>query len=747
MIMNRTSGALLIAFFLTAASAKTVTHDDHLIGFRSASVADQRALETKFSNRISTDGPADWLRHLAARPHHVGSPYDRENAEYLKSLFDSWGFDAKIATYQVLFPVPIERSLRLVSPTKFTARLEEPPLKEDPSTRYLDEALPTYNAYSADGDVTAGLVYVNQGIPKDYEDLKRMGIDVKGKIVIARYGGSWRGIKPKVAAEHGAVGCILYSDPHDDGYFVGDPYPKGPMRSDYGAQRGSVADMPLYMGDPLTPNVAATEDAERLTVDTSPVVMKIPVLPVAYADALPLLQALEGPVAPVNWRGSLPITYHVGPGPAVVHLKLAFDWSLKPVYDVIARLDGATNPDQWIMRGNHHDGWVFGARDPISGLISLLEEARVVGSLYKEGWRPKRSIVYAAWDGEEPGLIGSTEWVEQHEAELKQHVAVYINTDSNSRGYLNAGGSHTLEAFVAELAGDVDDPETDASVSERLLAFRRMNSTDFDPSEGLSISPLGAGSDYSPFLQHSGIASLDFGFSGEAEWGAYHSVYDTYTHYERNGDPGFKYTATLADLAGRATLRLAQADLLPMAFSPLASKVDTYLTEIKDEAEEMRTGTDRTNDLIRDGVYTLTSDPTKVSVPPEVEDPVPHINFAPLENALRRLNDAAVDYDKAYQQWAERSDDESINDVNAILLHLEQDLLIEEGLPRRSWFHHMIYAPGFYTGYGVKTIPGVREAVEQRQWSEAEAQVVVAAATLDRVKDSIQRAAKLLQDG
>ena len=742
---KQVAGILLVAFTIVGATPQAGTDDDGFIGFKPSRVESQVTLESEFSQRLSAEGPKAWMRRLSSRPHHVGSEHGRANAEFMRDQFAAWGYDAWIETFDVLFPIPTERSLELLEPTRFTAGLEEPALEEDPSTQFLADALPSYNAYSADGDVTAELVYVNQGIPADYEDLARMGIDVKGKIVIARYGGSWRGIKPKMAAENGAIGCILYSDPRDDGYFVGEPYPEGSMRSEFGTQRGSVSDIPLMTGDPLTPFTASTAGAERVSLEDSPTLMKIPVLPISYSDALPLLQALGGPVAPERWRGGLPLTYRVGPGPAVVRVKVKFDWSTRPAHNVIARLEGAVHPDEWIMRGNHHDAWVFGARDPVSGLVAMMEEARVIGTLYKEGRKPTRTIVYAAWDAEEPGLIGSTEWVEAHEQELRQKLAVYINTDSNSRGFLSAGGSHTLERFVGELAEDVKDPQTGATVAERSLAKSRLENPKAEATDRLSIDPLGSGSDYTPFLQHSGIASLNLAFSGEADWGAYHSMYDTYQHFEQNSDPGYAYTVALADIAGRATLRLAEADVLPFHFEALSEKIRDYVTEIKDHAEKMRGETDRLNALIQDRVFELTADPTTASVPPERKDPVPHLNFAPLENAVRRLGDAAKAYDEALGGWTAAPEGKDVRALNAILLRVEQDLLLDPGLPRRTWFRHGIYAPGFYTGYGVKTLPGVREAVEQRSWEEAEAQVVAAAAAVDRVTASIDRAANLIR--
>jgi N-acetylated-alpha-linked acidic dipeptidase len=354
------------------------------------------------------------MERLSARPHHVGSPYDKDNAEWILARFKDWGWDAEIEVFSVLFPTPKERLLELVAPTHFTAKLEEPAVPVDPTSDQRSEQLPTYNAYSIDGDVTGPLVYVNYGRPEDYDVLERYGVSVKGAIVMARYGESWRGIKPKVAAEHGAIGRLIYSDPKDDGFAVGDVFPAGPMRPGDGAQRGSVMDMPVYPGDPLTPGVGATPDAKRLAVKDAPTLTKIPVLPISYADAQPLLASLTGPLVPPEWRGGLPITYRFGPGAGRAHLKLAFNWDQKPLYDVIARLRGSTVPDQWIVRGNHHDAWVNGAEDPVSGMSAMLEEARALGELRKQGWAPKRTIVYCAWDGEEPALLGSTEWAEAH---------------------------------------------------------------------------------------------------------------------------------------------------------------------------------------------------------------------------------------------------------------------------------------------------------------------------------------------
>ncbi|CAN5879551.1 transferrin receptor-like dimerization domain-containing protein [soil metagenome] len=736
-------------FFLLTCSilAQSVpTSEKSLMGFSPDNSVRQKDLEKKFDASLKRENLRDWMKKMSARPHHVGSPYGKENAEFMLSLFKSWGFNANIEQFDVLFPTPKTRVLEMLAPEKFTAKLSEPAVKEDSTSNQPSEQLPVYNAYSIDGDVTAPLVYVNYGVPADYEELERNGVDVKGKIVIARYGGSWRGIKPKVAAEHGAVGCLIYSDPRNDGFFQGDVYPKGAWRNENGAQRGSVADMPTFPGDPLTPNVGATKNAKRLDRKDAPTITKIPVMPISHSDALPLLRSLEGAVVPENWRGALPITYHFGgTNRTRIHLKLEFNWDIKPAYNVIAKMNGANFPNQWIIRGNHHDAWVNGADDPISGMVALMEEARAVGALAKTGWKPKRTIVYAAWDAEEPGLIGSTEWVETHAVELKNKAAVYINSDSNGRGFLGVGGSHTLEKFVNEISRDVIDPQTRISVGERWRAAQLVNGSPNSKKEArertdLRISALGSGSDYTPFLQHLGIASLNLGYGGEDGGGSYHSVYDSFDHYTRFGDPNFDYGIALAQTAGRMTLRLANADVLPFEFTNFADTVGVYVKEITTLADTMREETKQMNQMISDGTLKAAQDPKEIFVMPKPKADVPFLNFAPLQNALVKLQESAKNYQKATKNKlmpAQKSLDE-------ILMKTERALTTQNGLPRRDWFKHQIYAPGFYTGYGVKTLPAVREAIEQRDWKEAGEQIQIVSKTIENFAAEIDRATKLL---
>ena len=737
---------------LLLAAAPAPTGD--LRGFTAESARAERDWEAKFRAIPSPDSLREYMRHLAARPHHVGSPYDKANAEWILAKFQSFGLDAHIETFDVLFPTPKERVVELVAPTKFVARLQEPPLPGDPTSSQQAEQLPTYNAYSIDGDVTAPLVYVNYGVPADYERLERLGVSVKGAIVIARYFGSWRGIKPKVAAEHGAVGCIIYSDPKDDGYAEGDVYPQGPWRPRDGVQRGSVMEMEVAPGDPLTPGVGATKDAKRLALKDAPTLTKIPVLPISYGDAQPLLAALTGPVAPEQWRGALPITYHIGPGPARVHLRLKFDWSLKPLYDVIARIPGSAAPDEWVIRGNHHDAWVNGAQDPISGQAPLLEEARAYGQLLKQGWKPRRTIIYAAWDGEEPALLGSTEWVEAHGDDLARKAVAYLNSDTNGRGYLFMAGSHSLERFINEVAQDIEDPETKLTVWKRSQLHAIAEATSADVRRevreraDLRIGALGSGSDYSPFLQHAGIASLNLGFGGEDGGGIYHSIYDDFKWYTTFDDTSFVYGRALAQTVGTAVMRLADADVLPYEFTGLAETVGRYVKEVekllKDKQDEVR----ERNRELDEGLFTATADPRETSLPPAREEIPPFLNFAPLDNGVDALTRAADRYEQAFKKaqtngGAALARPEAAA-LNAALRNSER-ALTGDGLPRRPWYRHEIYAPGFYTGYGVKTLPGVREAIEQKNWKEADEQIAAVGKTLDAAAGVVTHAAELLE--
>ena len=725
-------------FLLVLVLSATIINAQKIMGFNEANAKSQLDWEKKYDAQLNAKNLDTWMQFLTSHPHHVGSPQDKANAEYMANLFRSWGYQTELAEYHVLFPTPKTRVLELLGSKPYKAKLEEPALKEDKTSGQKSEQLPSYNAYSADGDVTAELVYVNRGIPADYDELERMGISVKGKIVIAKYGGSWRGIKPKVAYEHGAIGCIIYSDPEDDGYTAGDVYPEGPYRPKFGVQRGSVMDMPVYPGDPLTPGVGATKDAKRLDRKDAVTLMKIPVLPISYEDALPFLQSLAGPVAPAAWRGGLPLTYHVGPSKDKVHLKLEFNWDIKTLYNVIAKLPGTELPDEWIIRGNHHDGWVNGAADPISGMVAEMEEARVIGDMVKKGYKLKRTLVYCAWDGEEQGLLGSTEWAEDHKDELTKKAVAYINTDGNSRGFIGVGGSHTLEPFFNEIADAVMDPQTGVSIKERRYANQMVNGdkatrTRLMGNKNIKLSALGAGSDWSGFLQFLGIASLNLGFGGEGSGGEYHSVYDSYDHFTRFKDPGFQYGIALSKTAGRTMMRLANADVLPIDFTSFYKTVNDYVGELKTLLDNTRAETEQENKMINDKLFDVAKDPKKGFQSPKPKDVVPYLNFSELENKMAELKTNADEFQKLYANGTQLSAAKQ-KELNQILLQVERALINEKGLPRRSWYKHQVYAPGFYTGYGVKTLPGIREAIEQRDWKEAEEQIEIAARTIERFK-------------
>ena len=732
----------LFLFFVKVGISQKIT------GFTIENAAKQTDWEKQFDTQLDAKNLDTWMQFLSSHPHHVGSPQDKLNAEYIASLFKGWGYETEIESFYVLFPTPKIRILELLGSKSYKAKLEEHKLKEDKTSGQILEQLPTYNAYSADGDVTSELVFVNRGIQADYEELDRRGIDVKGKIVIAKYGGSWRGIKPKIAYEHGAVGCIIYSDPQDDGYVQGDVYPAGAFRPKDGVQRGSVMDMPVYPGDPLTPGIGATKDAKRLDRSEAVTLLKIPVLPISYEDALPLLQSIGGRVAPSSWRGGLPITYHIGPGTNKVHLKIQSNWETKQLYDVIAKLPGTEFPDQWIIRGNHHDAWVNGASDPVSGIVSELEEARVVSELVKKGFNLRRSLVYCAWDGEEAGLLGSTEWSEYHQDELRNKAVLYLNTDGNSRGFIDAAGSHSLEPFFNEVANDVIDPQTGSSIKERKYAYAMVTADNvarakLGGNKTIKLGALGAGSDWSGFLQFLGIASMNVGFGGEGNGGEYHSIYDSYDHFVKFNDPGFQYGITLAKTSGRIMMRMANADALPFDPASFYNAINGYVTELKAFLEGTRTETEQENKMIRERLFDLAMDPLNNYHTPKTKDAVPFLNFTSLENSMLQLKNSAEKFHEQYE-CASRLPVNKQGELNEILYKIERSLINSNGLPRRPWYKHQIYAPGYYAGYAVKTLPGIREALEQRDWKEAQLNIEIVSESIENYTKQVLLALNIL---
>jgi N-acetylated-alpha-linked acidic dipeptidase len=720
-----------------------------------------QALEKNFDALINPAEQQQWLQQMSSEPNHVGSPHDKANAEFELALFKQWGWDAHIEQFDVLYPTPISTTVELIAPDHVLLGGQEPPIPEDPSLTpaNLAKALPPYVAFQGDGDVTAPVVYVNYGMPADYDALAERGIDVRGKIVLARYGAGWRGLKPKLAQEHGAVGCLIYSDPADDGYEEGDPYPKGGARPPHGVQRGSVVDMTMYPGDPLTPGVGATPGAKRLTREQAPTILKIPTLPISYADASKIIASLGGPVVTGRERGGLPLAYHWGGTDAVkVHLAVKSDWSLKPAYDVIATLKGSVTPDQWIVRGNHRDGWVFGAADPLTGQVALMNEAKALGALYRQGWRPARTIVYASWDAEEPSLLGSTEWVETHADELKRKAVLYINTDNNGRGFLSVEGSQDLQHFVSQAANDVLDPQTNVSVLARAgadvqsigysnpQAVRADVLADAEHGD-LPMGPLGSGSDYSPFVQHLGIPSVNLAFGGEDfSGGSYHSAYDTYYHVMHFDDPGLAYAAALSKVVGRLVVRAADAPRVPARYSDLADSVSRYLGEVMALADKQRDADRKLADLRREGVFKLASAPYDPMVAPADKGVTPLIDMLPLQNAVDHLKRAATAAD-AMLDRADKLPPATQARINASLQNIDQLLIDPQGLPGRPWYKNLIYAPGTLTGYGAKTLPGVREAIEQRRFDDARTYVGRTAAVIENYANRLDAVAAMGRTG
>ncbi len=707
-----------LVFTMLLAWATPLAAQQSIRGFPADALPAQRQREVALKAVPHPDTLRQQMRILSEEPHEAGTERSLKVAQHLLARFKSYGLDARIERFEALMPRPISRTIELLSPEKVALGLREPVIAGDTAAQDAQQ-LPTYNAFSPDGDVTGELVFVNYGLPADYKVLDSLGISVRGKVVLAKYGRSWRGIKPKLAAQHGAIATIIYSDPRDDGYYVGDVYPIGGLRPWGGVQRGSVLDMPTYPGDPLTPGWASEAGARKLAIAEAKTIESIPVLPISYEDALPLLRNLRGPVVPDAWKGALPVTYHTGPGPAVVRVALKFDWQVRPLHNVIARIPGARYPDQWLIYGNHHDAWVNGAQDPISGMVALGETARAFGQLLKTGWRPERTIMFAAWDGEEWGLLGSTEWVEKYLAQLRSNGVVYVNGDSNARGWLSAGGSHSLQSAVSEVARDVFDSDKRMTVLEA-WAKRRERPDGTGRDSALTIDALGSGSDYTAFLDHAAIPSLHISYGGEASTGIYHSVYDTFDFYTRFLDSTFVYGVLEAQTVGTLLLRMADAPVLPFDFAPAIRTYRKYVEEIEKEAQKNET--------------------------------LKALDLTVIRAALHRAERAATAYETSAGRLVNvasaqlRRKTTQLRQLNQVLYQTEQRLADNSGLPNRGWYRHLIYAPGFFTGYGVKTMPGVREAVEDvPDLGVAQREAVRIANALDRYTQQIERAQVLLE--
>jgi N-acetylated-alpha-linked acidic dipeptidase len=678
----------------------------HAAGVNGVVPVQEAQTEQEFQRQVSAENIGSYIKELTQHPNFPGSPFAKRNAEWILNKFLEWGWEAKIETFSVPFPRPTIREVELVQPTRYRAKLHEPIVDGDPYSAQQSEHLEPYFIYGPDGDITAPLVYVNFGLREDYAQLERMGVSVKGAIVIIRYGKLWRGGKVELAAEQGALGALIYSDPHEDGYFQGPTYPSGPWRSADAVQRGSVLNG-KYPGDPLTPFVGATADAQRLAISKAESLARIPSLPLSYGDAEPLLRAMGGPTAPETWRGALPITYRIGPGPAQVHLRVAFKWDSVEFYDVIARLAGSTYPNEWVIRGNHHDGWVYGAQDPHSGHSALLEEARVLGLMHKAGWRPKRTIIYASWDGEEQGTIGSTEWMEAHFKELQQKGVLYLNSDVTMVGLVDMSGSPSLESFLRGVAADVKDPVTGQSSLERA-------EENIPKGEHLSVGPPGYGSDHHAFVARSGIPTVNLDFSGAGFGGAYHSSYDNYAWYTRFNDPGFLYGRATAQLIGTAVLRFADSTLLPFDFQGTASAIKREFVALK-----RLYGVDQTQH--------------------------PALDLSPIETAVAAIDRSAEHFTRVRNtQPVSDLSGKALAKVNASLLRTERAFLREQGLPGRPYYQNEVYSPGRL--WDTVPLPALGDAILDERWQEAADQIPKVAQTLSNIAQAINTAAEALEN-
>ena len=662
-----------------------------LRGFSGGTAEPQRQLEQRARGVPKAANIREYVRRMSAAPHEAGTPASRAVAGYAAGLMRGWGLDTRIEEFEALIPRPVSSAVEMTAPVAFRATLTEPAIPEDPDSG-APGALPLFNAYSADGDVTAPLVYVNYGIAEDYEYLAKHGIDVKGKVVVARYGASWRGVKPKLAHEHGALGCVIYSDPREDGYFQGDMFPKGPYRPLGGAQRGSTLEMALYPGDPLSPGWASEKGSRRLRIEEAGTFQQIPVLPVSARDGASLLAQLGGPVAPPEWRGALPLTYHIGPGPARVRLMVKSERKSRPLADVVVRIPGSVYPDEWVLYGNHHDAWVLGAGDPGSGAAVVLETARSLAELLAKGWKPKRTIVLALWDGEEYGLLGSTEWVEKHAEELDRKAVAYLNTDMYGRGTFGAGGSPSLQKFFEEVARDIVDPESGKSVLGR--------------QPDLMGAP-GSGSDYASFVHHVGVPVINAGFGGPGLGGTYHSIYDSFAWYSRFGDPGFTYGVPMTQMMTTGLLRLSEAPVLPFEFETVGRAVEQYAAEIEKLAGR-------------------------------------ELDLNDVRAQARAMRKAARAYESRLAK-ADRLPPERLAEANALLIRTERALVAPKGLPGRDWYRNRLYAPGAYTGYAAKTLPGIREAAEAGRWQQAREEMSILMELLRAWRLLVEQATRVLK--
>lgn len=718
----------------------------------------QSDIEARFKREVSAENIGAYLETLTARPNYPGAPFSKEAAEITADWFEEWGWSVRIDEYQVPFPDRVERSVELLGDEPFKAVMNEPAVEGDPYSQNRSEYLETFFIYAPDGDVTAPAIYVNYGLREDYELLEEMGQSAKGKIVVARYGRGWRGGKTQLAAEHGAVGILIYSDPHEDGYFQGDVYPEGGWKPRDGVQRGSVLDG-SYAGDPTTPLAPSLPGQKRLPVNSKKgSFAKIPGQPLSYGDAEPILANMEGPVAPESWRGSLPITYKAGPTSAPVRLKTSYDWKDITIRNVIATLPGDVYADETVIRGNHRDGWVYGAQDPHSGHSAMLEEARVLGLLYKEGWRPNRTIVFASWDAEEQGVLGSAEFVDQYLPELRKNAVAYLNTDVTGPGTLAATGAASLTDMVAEVADSVIDPNSGLSLLGRLNLKNETNlygddtgfvlapssAKDGSKEAGLKLGPPGYGSDHQAFVSRAGVAALGLmiGFD-QLNLGAYHTVYDNAAWYKKFSDPGYRYGVATAQLNGLALLRLADAGILPMHFGHSAEAVKAEFANLEKLYSARKSEIEMTNRAIETGAYKGLSHRESPRVAPKKKS-APDLDLAPISSAVDAVTAAAKKFEAAREGVeAQNLSKPEIERINAALMRVERSYLRDGGLPGRPYYENELYSPGRL--WDTVPFPGVGDAILDGDWRKARAEIPRAAATVRAIAAAIDEAAAELE--
>jgi len=666
----------------------------------------QSKIEEKFLAVPDARLAGQHLKILTSEPHLASTPEDRKTAEYVAQKFRAAGLETEIVPYRVLMNQPktvrveaYDSSGKLLMSGPTREHVDGDPYQDDP------RVVMPFSGSSGSGDVTAEVVYANYGRLEDFDHLAAQHIDLRGKIVLVRYGANFRGVKVYLAEQRGAVGVLIYSDPHDDGYYKGDAYPIGPWRPETGVERGSVQYIFKYSGDPETPGVASTldlPDSARVSpYGNEPHIISIPL---SYHDAAPILQALKGPSVPQEWQGALPFHYHLGQvggqGGVKVHLVSVQDFQRRIIWDVIGKIKGTEYPDEWVIVGNHRDAWVYGAVDPSSGTAAMLEAVHGLGALAKQGWRPKRTIVFASWDAEEEGLIGSTEWVEQN-AEALEHAVAYFNTDVAVAGAdFSASAVPSLKQFLRELTRSVPSPLGGTVYQQWRISSVGASDAQSAPGEEIHVGDLGSGSDFTPFFQHIGVPSTDIGSNGP--YGVYHSAFDNYAWYTLNADPNFVYLQEMARVLGLEALRMADADVLPYDYVAYAGVISSSIEAAKKKATDAGLNA---------------------------------VGFGPAEAAATCFSAAA---ERAHGLQIVATGD--LAKLNLALRQAEAGLISEQGLPNRPWYKHTIYAPGEFTGYSAVVIPGVNEALDARDVKLAMQQLTVLTQALTRAAQALEGA-------